>query len=51
MTVMYVDDSNEIGDENPVNLCDGTGSSAGCGGVAPNEVWVDLNQCFYFFMD
>jgi hypothetical protein len=36
LTLMYVDDTDGLGDDSPCSLCDGTGSYGACGGNAPH---------------
>jgi hypothetical protein len=48
--LLYVSDSNDLGDSSPCDLCDGTGSSASCGGITPHDfsknkvVWKQLQK-------
>ena len=51
LTLKWISSTNSYVDDSPCDLCDGTGSSATCGGIAPNVFKRDLGSAYLMFVD
>jgi len=51
LTLKWISATNSYGDDSPCDLCDGTGTSATCGGIAPHTFKRDLGSAFITFVE
>jgi hypothetical protein len=51
LTLKWISATNSYVDDSPCDLCDGTGSSASCGGKAPHTFKRDLGSAYLMFVD
>ena len=51
LTLRWISATNGYVDDSPCDLCDGTGSSASCGGKAPHTLKRDLGSAYLMFVD
>ena len=51
LTLKWISSTNGYVDDSPCDLCDGTGSSASCGGKAPHTFKRDLGSAYLMFVD
>jgi len=51
LTLKWISATNSYGDDSPCDLCDGTGSSDLCGGIAPHTFKRDLGSAFITFVE
>ena len=51
LTLKWISATNSYVDDSPCDLCDGTGSSATCGGKAPHTFKRDLGSAYLMFVD
>ena len=51
LTLKFISATNSYGDDSPCDLCDGTGTSASCGGIAPHTFKRDLGSPYIIFVE
>ena len=51
LTLKFISATNSYGDDSPCDLCDGTGTSATCGGIAPHTFKRDLGSPYIIFVE